>query len=42
VTSQLPLIVPAALTLLLVGLTSESRILSAVHAVLEHAVYLLD
>jgi beta-lactamase regulating signal transducer with metallopeptidase domain len=42
VISQLPLIVPAVLTLLLVGLTSESRILSAVHAVLEHAVYLLD
>lgn len=40
--SRLPLIIPATLTLLLFALTSESQILSAVHGVIEHAVYFLD
>ncbi len=34
--------ISATLTFLLVALTSETQILSAVHGVIEHAVYLLD
>ncbi|HWN10177.1 MAG TPA: M56 family metallopeptidase [Pyrinomonadaceae bacterium] len=40
--SNLRLMIPAALTLLLFAITSESQILSAVHGVIEHTVHFLD
>jgi Zn-dependent protease with chaperone function len=40
--SQLPILIPVALTLLFVVLIGESHILAATHAVIEHAVYILD
>ena len=42
VISRLSLMIPAALTLLIGVVTFESRVLSAIHGVIEHAVYLLD
>ncbi len=42
VISKFRLMIPAALTLLLFAITSESHILSAVHGVIEHTVSLLD
>ncbi len=36
------LIIPAALTLIVFVLSSEAHILSAIHTVIEHAVYVLD
>lgn len=40
--SRRSLIIPAALTLILVVLSGEAHILSAIHSVIEHAVYVLD
>jgi len=40
--AQLPKLIPVALTLLLVALTSQIQILPAIHAVIERAVFLLD
>jgi len=40
--TQLPILIPVALTLLFVVLMTETHILSATHAVIEHAVYILD
>lgn len=42
VISRLSLMIPAALTLLIGVMTFESHVLSAIHGVIEHAVYLLD
>lgn len=40
--SQFPKLIPVALTLLLVALTSQPHVLSTIHAVIERAVYTLD
>jgi hypothetical protein len=40
--SQFPRLLPVALTLLLIALTSQPEILPTIHAVIEHAVYILD
>ncbi len=40
--AQLTKLIPVALTLLLVALTSQSHVLSTIHAVIERAVYILD
>jgi len=42
VSSRLSLMIPAALTLLLGFMTFEAHVLSAIHGVIEHAVYLLN
>jgi len=39
---QLARFIPVALSLLLIALTSQSQVLPTVHAVIEHAVYILD
>lgn len=40
--SQLPMFIPAVLILFLVVVTTEAHILSAIHIVIEHTVYILD